>query len=79
MHRPLTGLCAPVQKAQQHCKGHLMGAAICAWKAHAARQAQLSSLTADIVAKRRKRQSATAFAVWRRRMVSRKEANKAKV
>ncbi len=56
-----------------------MGAAICAWKAHAARQAQLSSLTADIVAKRLKRLSATTFAEWQRQMVSRKKANKAKV
>jgi len=79
VHRPLKGLCAPVQKAQQHCKGHLMGAAICAWKAHAARQAQLSRLTADIVAKQRKRLSATAFAVWRRRTVYRKEAIQVKV
>ena len=55
-----------------------MGAVVCAWKAHAARQAQLSSLTADIVAKQRKRLSATAFAGWRQR-VSRKKANKAKV
>jgi len=56
-----------------------MGAAICAWKAHAARQAQLSSLTADIVAKQRKRLSATAFAVWRQRTVYRKEAIQVKV
>ena len=67
-----------MQKAQQLYKGHLMGAVICAWKAHAARQAQLSSLTADIVAKQRKRQSATTFAGWRQR-ASRKRANKAKV
>ncbi len=79
MHRPLTGLFAPVQTAQQQYKGHLMGSAICAWKAHAARQAQLSSLTADIVSKQRKRLSATAFAVWRRRTVSRKAANQVKV
>ncbi|DBA79586.1 TPA: hypothetical protein ACH3X1_008276 [Trebouxia sp. C0004] len=56
-----------------------MGAVICAWNTHAARQAQLSSLTADIVAKQRTRQSATIFAEWRRQMISRKEANKAKV
>ena len=56
-----------------------MGAAICAWKAHAACQAQLSRLTADIVAKQRKRLSATAFAVWRPRTVYRKEAIQVKV
>ncbi|DBB11117.1 TPA: hypothetical protein ACH3X3_006577 [Trebouxia sp. C0006] len=55
-----------------------MGSAVCAWKAHAARQAQLSSLTADIVAKHLKRLSASSFAGWQQR-ASRKRINKAKV
>ena len=71
-------MCAHLQKAQQHRKGHLMGSAVCAWKAHAARQAQLSSLTADIVAKHLKRLSASSFAGWQQR-ASRKRINKAKV